>query len=365
MKAILNLIKPLIAYAHQVSNNKTENDFYEFCPNCEANLTFQKGYQNDLSYWICKGCGKLLLNPSVPGTIAWICDKCDTLLNIQEGFTEDCKQWNCKKCGHNNIIDLAETYESEEEYLLEKSNPYKGLTDKEVLELSMYNEESFINGRSDIILVREIRTKKLYVKKILSNYNSGVYRYLKKYPVMNIPKIKGIYDGTNKLIVIEEYIDGSTLLDILNEKPLEINQAVVYMKEICNIVIQLHSLDKPIIHRDIKPSNIIITPDKHVYLIDLNVAKWYQEDEIEDTILLGTKHYAAPEQLGYGLFASSIKSDVYALGVLLNVMVTGKYPKEEKAPEEVWNIVEKCICLEPDKRLSDVELLEMLTNIQE
>ena len=74
-------------------------------------------------------------------------------------------------------------------------------------------------------------------------------------------------------------------------------------------------------------------------------------------------YYAAPEQFGYGFSASSAKSDIYALGVLLNVMITGKIPKEEKSPEPIWSIVKKCIELNPEDRYTDDGLIYAFDNI--
>ena len=104
----------------------------------------------------------------------------------------------------------------------------------------------------------------------------------------------------------------------------------------------------------------MICADGSVYLLDVNAAKWYKSEEVEDTKLLGTLYYAAPEQLGYGFAASSVKTDIYAVGILLNVMLTGKFPKEEKASGSIWNIIEKCICYETEKRFTDTELIEAL-----
>lgn len=55
----------------------------------------------------------------------------------------------------------------------------------------------------------------------------------------------------------------------------------------------------------------------------------------KDTRLLGTLYFAAPEQFGYGFSASTIKADIYAVGILLNMMLTGKLPKEEKEVGEM------------------------------
>ena len=71
----------------------------------------------------------------------------------------------------------------------------------------------------------------------------------------------------------------------------------------------------PIIHRDIKPSNIMITEQNHVVLLDFNAAKLYTNASTNDTVLLGTKGYAAPEQYGFG--SSSPQTDIYAIGVLI------------------------------------------------
>ena len=129
------------------------------------------------------------------------------------------------------------------------------------------------------------------------------------------------------------------------------------------ILLNLQNMDRPIVHRDIKPSNIVITMDQDIYLLDMNVAKWYKPDEKEDTKLFASQYYAAPEQFGYGFSASSEKTDVYALGVILNEMITGKLPKEQKAKGPVWNIIEKCISLDPENRYTVVELLIALREL--
>ncbi len=335
---------------------------YEYCPRCEANLTMQNGYSNELLYWVCKGCGETLINPAVPGDdIAWICDRCRAMLNTQDDFSEGCGEWKCLECGYVNRIDMSEVYLTDAEYQAAINDPYRGLSDEAALELSMYTDEQSINNRDDIVIVKNISDGKLYVKKILKVFDASVYKFLLEHPVPNMPRICGIYESANSLILIEEYIQGRTLLEIIDDGPIEVDKAVAIARQVCTITAVLHNLDTPIIHRDIKPSNVMIDFDDKVYLLDMNAAKWYKEGETEDTQLLGTQYYAAPEQLGYGLSASSERTDVYAIGMLLNVMVTGKHPKEEKALEPLWSVIQKCICLEPEARYSDSELLEALT----
>ncbi len=178
-----------------------------------------------------------------------------------------------------------------------------------------------------------------------------------------MPRIINIFESSNFLIVIEEFIIGQNLEHILEKGPLPEDKAVIIALNICNILNELHNLPTPIIHRDVKPSNIIITTDNAVYLLDMNVAKWYDPEKTDDTRYMGTQYYAAPEQVGYGLTASSSKADIYALGMLLNVMVTGDFPKEKRATGKLWNIIERCISLDAEDRYTAKELQEALEEI--
>ena len=348
-----------------MSKSVSNAENYEFCPRCEANLTLQKGYSNDLPYWICKGCGEMLINPEIDSEIAWICDGCGGMLNVQPGFREDCGEWKCTECGFRNKIDKSELYVSEDEYEADAKNPYKGLSDGDLLALSMYQEVANVGDRSDVIYVRERETGRLYVKKLLMTYDKSIYEYLKANPVDHMPRIIDLFESNNYLIVIEEHIEGRTVADILNDGVMILADAVHVAKSVCSILRELHELPTPIVHRDVKPSNIIVAPDGEVFLLDMNVAKWYDAGKTHDTWFLGTQSFAAPEQAGYGLSASSARSDIYAVGVLLNVMLTNKFPNEERATGRIWDVIEKCISLEPSGRYTAAELITELERIED
>ena len=337
----------------------------EYCPRCNATLNLQKGYSSMLPNWICRGCGEMLINPSLDteSDIIWVCDGCGATLNIQEGFNEEKDVFICNKCGYSNKITPEEVYLSEDEFQMSLKDPLKGLRNEALLELMEYEEIRSIDGREDVILVKDSNSGKLYVKKYLRFYDADVINYLKENPIEHMPKIQMIFEATNNLIVIEEYIAGSTVESILKNGPLDAGRAVEIICSLCDTLSELHGLDQPIIHRDLKPSNIMITPDNEVYLLDINAAKRYDFTEKEDTVLIGTKYYAAPEQYGFGFTASSLKTDIYALGVIFNRMITGKIPKECRASEPYWTIIEKCISLEPDSRYSAQELKNVLQNL--
>ena len=362
----MNFLDLVIKKLHISDDQKSDftHNNYEFCPRCDANLTLQKGYNNDLPYWVCKGCGEMLINPAIDSDTAWICDKCGCMLNIQDDFNEDVDEWKCLECGFINYIDDANLYLSEEEYQADMNNLYKGLSDEDIICLMKYQEIDNISGRQDMSIVLDESGNK-YVKKHLKTYDKTVYEYLVKHPISNMPLIKEIYESDNCLIVIEEFVQRVTLEQLLVAKNFETNEAISIALKLCHIVKELHELSPSIIHRDIKPSNIMISEDNEVVLLDVNAAKWMDENESQDTKLLGSMYYAAPEQFGYGFSASSTRTDIYALGVLLNVLVTGKLPKKEKAQGAIWSIIERCIKLNPDERYSDEELIEALNSLLE
>lgn len=340
---------------------------YEYCTYCDADLTKQKGFDNSLPYWVCRGCGKMMINPSNPddSDIVWICDKCEEMLNDQKGFRDDCGVWKCTKCGYENKISPEEIYASEDEYRSELRNPYKGMPDEDVVRLLGYEEIENICGKDNILLIRNPETGEFFVKKILSTYNAEIYKFLTEHPIDHMPRLYEVCEGENYLVIVEEYVKGITLAERIAHGKMEQKEAVRIVRSICRILDALHSLEKPIVHRDVKPSNVMLTDDGEVYLLDINVAKWINPEQNEDTKLMGTVHYAAPEQFGYGFSASGEKSDIYAVGMILNEMITGHLPKEEKAEGTVWKVIGKCIRFDPENRYTAKGLIEALERLGE
>ena len=334
----------------------------ECCPRCEANLILQKGYDNRMPVWRCRGCGEMLINPDIQlnSNIVWICDKCAAVLNLQDDFEANDGKWECKECGFSNQINPGVVYASEDAFQSDVCNPYKGLNDEELLKLMIYEDGASLGGRENVIQVRNLHTGELFVKKVLYTYDRSIYDYLKDHPVKHMPHIIEVFEGSNALIVIEEFVQGKTIHECIESGPIPEMDAVRIVRRLCGILKDLHGLERPIVHRDVKPSNIMITPEGEVLLLDVNASKWHKPEEIDDTRHIGTMYYAAPEQAGFGMHASTPKADVYSIGVLLNVMTVGKFPKEEKASDRIWKIVKQCIYMEPEERCTLGELIGML-----
>ena len=102
----------------------------------------------------------------------------------------------------------------------------------------------------------------------------------------------------------------------------------------------------------------MITSDGTVKLIDLNASRTPRGCG-KDTVMLGTIGYASPEQLG--ICESDERSDIYAIGVLLNVMLTGEHPSKRLAKGKAGRIVQKCTGINPNSRFSSAnELIKAL-----
>ena len=127
-------------------------------------------------------------------------------------------------------------------------------------------------------------------------------------------------------------------------------------RQLCQALWVLHSMG--VVHRDVKPDNVIIRGNEAA-LIDFDASRVYKNEIQEDTQILGTTGFAAPEQ--YGLSQSDGRTDIYALGVLLNIMLTGEHPSRKLAGGRMGRIVQKCTMVNPNKRYKNIlHLMEIL-----
>lgn len=225
---------------------------------------------------------------------------------------------------------------------------------EDMLELSFYQEIAYVSQSHHISLVQHVETGKFYVKKVLSTYNKHVYQMLKIHTFKNIPQIYDCFEDDGRLVVIEEFINGSGLHEILGQREtLPLKEVLKLMIELCNVLSPLHKMEPPIIHRDIKPSNLLISGDGVLKLVDFNAAKQFEDGKKTDTVLIGTVNYAAPEQ--YGFSQSDARTDIYAIGVLMNQMLTGKMPADDMYTGPMGKIIKKCISMDPKWRYRSCE----------
>lgn len=193
-----------------------------------------------------------------------------------------------------------------------------------------------------------------------------------------IVRIVDIIDNGDVIYIIEDYIEGETLSTILENNGAQPQELVLeWAMQICEALEYLHTRKPPIIYRDMKPANVMLKPDGNIKVIDFGIAREYKDQSLADTVSLGTKGYAAPEQFG-GRGQTDARTDVYCLGVTLYHLLTGQNPCEppyEIYPIRHWNpqlsagleaIIQKCTQLNPDDRYqSCAELLYALHHYEE
>jgi eukaryotic-like serine/threonine-protein kinase len=193
-----------------------------------------------------------------------------------------------------------------------------------------------------------------------------------------------VYDvGPDYLVM--ELVEGPTLAERIKEGPIPLEEALLIARQIADGVEAAH--EKGITHRDLKPGNIKIKPDGTVKVLDFGLAKvgpgtasgGGQDPENSPTIsmaatqagvILGTAAYMAPEQ-ARGKPVDK-RADIWAFGVVLYEMVTGKRlfqgedltetiasvvrdkPDLSAVPRRIRRLIEKCLEKDPKKRLRDI-----------
>lgn len=206
--------------------------------------------------------------------------------------------------------------------------------------------------------VSVVRHKKSGTRYVFRRYSGSGEVYRRLLPVLcpHLPQIMEAAEQDGQTAVLEEYVQGDTLAELLMGARLTEREARQVTMQLCQALHVLHSMGA--VHRDVKPENVILRGSDAV-LIDFDAARIYKVASESDTQVLGTTGFAAPEQ--YGIFQSDERADIFSLGVLLNIMLTGKHPSREMAAGKLGRIVRKCTMTAPEQRYQSARaLMEVL-----
>ena len=140
------------------------------------------------------------------------------------------------------------------------------------------------------------------------------------------PNIVVVYDAgedQGQFYITMELVQGKSLQAWINEgEKFPLNRMIRIMEQVCSALQFAH--DRGVVHRDIKPANIMLTRDDFVKVTDFGTAKIMQFGGAEKTGAMGTPGYMSPEQIkGRGVDG---RTDIFALGVCLYQMLSGKKP---------------------------------------
>lgn len=199
----------------------------------------------------------------------------------------------------------------------------------------------------------------------------------------NIVEIYDVGEDDGQYYIVMEYVDGKTLKQVLKQRGhLSVTEVIDIMLQVTDGMAHAH--DAYIIHRDIKPQNIMIEDNGRIKITDFGIAMALNSTQLTQTnSVMGSVHYLPPEQAnGKG---STVKSDIYSLGILMYELLTGSVPfkgdtaveialkhMKEKIPsvrkqnptipQSVENIILKATAKNPKNRYDSVR--EMYNDLQ-
>ena len=206
--------------------------------------------------------------------------------------------------------------------------------------------------RGAVELIRHRTSGQKFILRSFSG-SGEVYHKLLDIECPYLPKTYEIASDGNQNLVLEEYIQGDNMGTMLKDALFSPEETRRIVRQLCSALWVFHSMGA--VHRDVKPENVILRGSDAV-LIDFDAARIHRDDQTEDTHILGTTGFAVPEQ--YGMSQSGASADIYALGVLINVMLTGKHPSGKLAEGRWGRIVTRCTQVNPAKRYRSVLRLQ-------
>ena len=181
----------------------------------------------------------------------------------------------------------------------------------------------------------------------------------------HVPRLFECYQHGDYLVVVMEFARGETLQDFVYNRDPSVNLAAEVFPRICDAVTELHeAFDPPLIHRDLKPSNVMIAADS-LTIIDFGIARDLKHDADSDTMKFGTREFAPPEQFGFG--QTTVRSDVYALGMILYFCLTESIPTRQirdagfdaaEVPARMRPVLMRATALDPQERFSSAAELK-------
>lgn len=217
-----------------------------------------------------------------------------------------------------------------------------------------YNVIDIIDESAGIYLVQDVISGRVFRKRTVTFEEARIFDLLKQVRNPYLINVEGVYYLENEAVVIEEYVNGWTLQTLIEQHGTfskELSEK--YIRQICSAIRELHI--RNIVHRNLTPDNIIVTMDGIIKVDNSCAIRKIDRNKIRDTVFMGTTGYAAPEQFGFS--QSDCRADVYSIGVLLNIMLTGHLPVDGvySSSKKLKSIIVKCISIDKNKRFNNVD----------
>ena len=249
------------------------------------------------------------------------------------------------------------------------------LSDKEIIDV--FQVEKIIqkyprSGQKQVLLIQHKKYNKV-VLKLVEGDNERVRREIAIVTENNFSNVPHMiemdlynYNNEQGIYIFEEFIEGSTLKNILKNDKISIYEALNLSEDMLNVMLEME--EKRIVHRDIKPDNIIRNNNSEWYLIDFGIARVLDMNSLtmtEAKIGPHTPGYGAPELFQYSKKDIDNRADLFSLGVVLFEAVTGQHPflkGDEINRNEVWyntiTVTPQSVVIEGDYDMQFIGLVQ-------
>lgn len=211
---------------------------------------------------------------------------------------------------------------------------------EEALNGLYYNVTSMDRGHG-AKLVRNKNTGEILAEKTVPADRKTEYELLKAAKLPGVPKISDIIDSGDELVVIEEYIHGMSLNDIMSKRDMSLYEVIETVCRLCDLLSPMHNLTPSIIHGHLSPDKILIGQDKKIYVIDIEAPKPAGDRPADPFI------------------------DISALGAVMDAMLRGEAGSELRSDKKMNAMMEHirkgCSSRDPAERYNTV--LELKTDL--
>ena len=217
-------------------------------------------------------------------------------------------------------------------------------------------ENLIILGNQDkktTYLANDTLDGRIVLKKYIQKEQADIYRRLLEVEEQHLVRIFYVAENEQQALVIMDYVSGQTVEQLQKAgRNFSEQEVITDTIQLLQGILTIHA--QGIIHRDISPKNVLISTDGVVKLLDFDIGRKYKKSQGSDTTILGTVGYAAPEQFGFT--QSDTRTDIYAIGVFMNMMLTGRLLGEVLYDKgRLGKIISKCTQIDPKKRYQNVE----------
>lgn len=229
-----------------------------------------------------------------------------------------------------------------------------------------------------VMLARDLHLNRLVAIKEMEQIRE-IRREMELLKALKHPGLPDIYDYFEEDrhgFLVMEYVEGVTLKEYLEQqgKP-ELTQAIVWMKELLDILVYLHEQHPAVVYRDLKPANLIIQEEGHLKLIDLGGAFFRCHNQSEERVSIGTPGYSAPEQ--WNGIQADVSCDIFSFGAVAHELLTGVNPLkppyerrpvrryDRRIPVSYEQMIQKCTREHPKERYASMrEVLKALEDCE-